>query len=240
MSDTDSGLEHMYNLKYLKYKKKYLELKRLEREQNGGLFTFKSGDYTFFGSKNVFEKELNISTSNIRIGANAPSVSDLNKKLNNKCVYRIKLNDTQLELMGRGTNVMKINLDRPYSNTDNNELFTMLNAICNKQNLDTSINTAINTAITITVGGGISRNKYKDIQFSVELQGQPQMRSQGQPQMRSQRQEQPQMRSQRQEQPQMMSQRQEQPQMRSQGQPQRQEQPQMRSQGQPQMRSQMW
>ena len=90
--------DEYYQKKYLKYKQKYLELKRLEQE--GGLFTFKSGAYTFFGSKDVFKNALNISVDDKSfIGKNAPSVSDLNSKLNNKGVYRIKADDKQIELV---------------------------------------------------------------------------------------------------------------------------------------------
>ena len=86
-----------YQEKYLKYKKKYLELKKLEQE--GGLFTFKSGNYTYFGPQDVFIKAgIPINDSSIN-GKDAPSVSDLNSKFNNKGVYRIKTGDIELELV---------------------------------------------------------------------------------------------------------------------------------------------
>ena len=55
--------DEYYQKKYLKYKQKYLELKRLEQE--GGLFTFKSGAYTFFGSKDVFKNQFEDSIRSI-------------------------------------------------------------------------------------------------------------------------------------------------------------------------------
>ena len=94
---SDSDLEYMYKLKYLKYKKKYLELKRLEQEQEGGLISFKSGDYAFFGPESVLKEVLEGKT--FTEGAIAPSVSTINNLFDNKNIYRVKIGDKDLELI---------------------------------------------------------------------------------------------------------------------------------------------
>ena len=89
--------EEYYQKKYLKYKKKYLELKRLEQEQEGGLFSFKSGDYVFFGPESVLKEVLK--NKPFSEGATAPSVSTINNLFDNKNIYRVKIGDKDLELI---------------------------------------------------------------------------------------------------------------------------------------------
>jgi hypothetical protein len=94
---TFSQSEDDYHKKYLKYKKKYLELKRLEQEQEGGLISFKSGDYVFFGPESVLKEVLE--NKPFTKGATAPSVSTINNLFDNKNIYRVKIGESDLELI---------------------------------------------------------------------------------------------------------------------------------------------
>jgi hypothetical protein len=77
--------EQIYKNKYLKYKSKYVELK----QQTGGLFTFKSGDYLYLTNNKYIEK------LNLKKGGDGPSVNELNTKLHFS--YRIPKGGKELE-----------------------------------------------------------------------------------------------------------------------------------------------
>lgn len=87
-----------YYLKYLKYKTKYIELRKSINNQQGGL-TFLDGEYTIFTSNELL-KNKNIVFSE---GGDAPSIKDINEKLD-AGGFRIKKGSKNLEfIMGLGT-----------------------------------------------------------------------------------------------------------------------------------------
>jgi hypothetical protein len=87
-----------YYLKYLKYKKKYIQLCKNINDQQGGL-TFLDGEYTFFTSNELLK---NLQIKFIANG-DAPSVKDINEKLD-AGGFRIKKGSKNLEfIMDLGT-----------------------------------------------------------------------------------------------------------------------------------------
>lgn len=83
-----SGQDSKYFLKYLKYKNKYLQLKRIEKEQLGGV-TLLEGEYIIFAPKGSFT---------IKQNGKAPSVQELNDKLEGTG-FRIKVGSNEAELI---------------------------------------------------------------------------------------------------------------------------------------------
>jgi hypothetical protein len=79
-----------YQQKYLKYKKKYLDLKN---NQKAGV-TFKSGLYTYFTSEQILKDRGIKFTEN----ADAPSIFLMNEKLN-EVAYRVSEGSKVLELV---------------------------------------------------------------------------------------------------------------------------------------------
>ena len=79
-----------YFEKYMKYKRKYIELK----EQTGGLITLKSGVYTYF----IFDEKAYDALNFKANTETSLSNSNINEKLNKKA-YRIKNGQKKLELV---------------------------------------------------------------------------------------------------------------------------------------------
>ena len=95
----DPALEQLYEQKYLKYKKKYLELKRFAQEQEGGLTT-KKGNATIFTSPELGQQcvaKLESLKSN-KFKASSLSISELDEMLKNNA-YIIFENSNLLEVM---------------------------------------------------------------------------------------------------------------------------------------------
>jgi hypothetical protein len=79
--------------KYIKYKLKYLKLKKLLIQQGG--FTLKSGIYDFFVNKNEFDKMINELGYTYSNNNKAPSIKQINKYLTT--FYKIKQKSNILE-----------------------------------------------------------------------------------------------------------------------------------------------
>jgi hypothetical protein len=160
-----------YEAKYLKYKAKYMQLKK-ELETHGGAFgmlkgLFKDDKYAYFTSQYLFKKLVkpeNLERDTFKVKT-APGLDSIEEILSTNA-FKVKFNDTKVHLVVSTMDVLKgqsFNLDKPYDGSQamNREVLRRIEEEVKKsKELQKGHLISVSTVVVIKLNPGFKSNEF--------------------------------------------------------------------------------